>query len=136
MSHRPRPLLLGYIRAHLASTPAEIRRLEVQLEDFVAREEFSLGTVFVDRGEAPGAFHALIEELERDENVRGLLIPDLRHLSADEQLILSKHEQGARTPVIVVNFAPLAGGPGATTPGCSGSAILARRLTRRRREEP
>ena len=136
MSHRPRPLLLGYIRANLAATPAEVRRLEIQLEDFVAREEFSLGTVFVDRGEAPGAFHALIEELERDESVRGLLIPDLRHLTSEEQLILSKHEQGSRTPVLVVRFAPLAGGPGAASHACFGSAVLARRFQRRRREEP
>jgi len=133
MPPRPRPLLLGYIRASVVATAIELRRMEHELEAFVEREEFSLGTVFVERGSTPGAFHALMDALGRDESVRGVLIPDLRHLSSDEQLILSRHEQGSRTPVLVVNFVPLAGGPDAASPACIGSAILERRHRRRRK---
>jgi hypothetical protein len=121
MSHRPRPLLLGYIRASVFGRAADLHRAEAALAAFVAREEFSLGPVFVEKDGVTGAFHALLDELVRNEAARGVLIPDLRHLSCDEQLILSRHEQGARTPVVVVDFAPSAGGPGADSPVCTGS---------------
>ena len=71
------------------------------------------------------ALHALMDELARNEAARRVLIPDLRHLSCDEQLMLSRHERGARTPVVAVNFTPSAGGPGADSPVCTGSSAPA-----------
>lgn len=125
MSRGPRPVLLGYIRVSALPGLADLLRVEAELADFVAREGFSLGTVFTEQDGVPGAFSALLEELGRNDTARGVLIPDLRHLSCDEQLILSRHEHGAQTPVLVVNFTPLAGGPGAVSPVCAGSAIPA-----------
>jgi hypothetical protein len=129
-----RPMLLGYMRAAVVGTAAAQRRERAELEAFVAREDFTLGPVFVDGGDTPGAFHALLDELSRNDTVRGVLIPDLRHLSSEEQLVLSRHENGSRTPVLTVRFAPLAGGPGAESPVCSGPATLFKRA--RARSQP
>jgi len=126
-AHSWRPMLLGFIRASVLRGAAEIRRVSRELEDFVTREDFTLGPVFVESGNVPGAFHAMIDELGRNEAVRGLVIPDRRHLSAEEQLILSRHERGSRTPVLTVRSVPLTGGPGAAPPFGSGPAFPFRR---------
>jgi hypothetical protein len=118
-------MLLGYIRLDALERAADLRRAEADLATFVTREGFSLGPVFVETAGVTDALYALMDELARNEVARGVLIPDLRHLSCDEQLMLSRHERGARTPVVAVNFTPSAGGPGADSPVCTGSSAPA-----------
>ena len=107
------PLLLGYIRADLVGSPTELYRQEAQLHECAEREDFCLGTVFVERGRNPGAFHALMAEVSREEAVWGIVVPDLRHVGAVEQLILDRHEAGSRMAVLAAHASPRAGGPGA-----------------------
>ena len=111
-----RPLLLGYIRADLVRNRADLPRVEAQLEAFAHREAFSLGAVYVERGSAPGAFDALMTELARDETTHGVVVPDLRHVTVVEQLVLTRHEEGARTAIFTANFTPRSGGPGVGSP--------------------
>jgi hypothetical protein len=116
LSNHPQPLLLGYIRADVLRDRAELPDVEEQLAAFAARETFSLGAVYVERGSAPGAFEALMDDLGRDEAAHGVVVPDLRHLTVSEQLVLTRHEEGARTAVFTANFTPRAGGPGVGAP--------------------
>lgn len=109
------PLLLGYIRADVLRSRTEIHRVEAQLHACAEREDFCLGTVFVERGRNPGAFHALMAEVSR-EDAWGIVVPDLRHVGVVEQLILNRHEFGARMAVLVANVTPRPGGPGAVQP--------------------
>lgn len=127
MSNHPRPLLLGYIRADVLKDRADLPRVEAQLEAFAAREAFSLGAVYVERGSAPGAFDALMTEVARDEATHGVVVPDLRHVTVVEQLVLTRHEEGARTAIFTANFTPRAGGPGV----CAPDARQVRRSTSR-----
>jgi hypothetical protein len=114
MSNHPRPLLLGYIRTDVLPNRTELPRVEAQLQACADREEFSLGTVFVERGHNPGAFDALIAEVSREETaVWGIVVPDLRHVGVVEQLVLTRHEAGARMAVLAANVPPRPGGPGA-----------------------
>ena len=109
------PLLLGYIRANVVGTRSELYRVEAQLHECAEREDFCLGTVFVERGRNPGAFHALMAEARREE-AWGIVIPDLRHIGVVEQLLLNRHELGARLAVLVAHVPPRPGGPGAVQP--------------------
>jgi hypothetical protein len=127
MNNRPRPLLLGYIRADVLKDRADLPRVEAQLEAFAHREAFSLGAVYVERGSAPGAFDALMTEVTRDEATHGVVVPDLRHVTVVEQLVLTRHEEGARTPFFTANFTPRSGGPGV----CAPDARQVRRSTSR-----
>ncbi|PVG81059.1 hypothetical protein DDE18_19770 [Nocardioides gansuensis] len=113
MSNNPRPLLLGYIRTDVLRSGTELPRVEAQLQAFAHREEFSLGTVYVARGDNPGAFDALMGEVTREEAAWGVVVPDLRHVTVVEQLVLTRHEAGARTAVLAANVSPRPGGPGA-----------------------
>lgn len=99
MSDHIRPVLLGYIRADLLRSGAELSRTEAALQAFAETEEFSLGTVYVEQGSTSGAFHALMGEMSRDEAARGVVVPDLRHLTVLEQLVLTRHEAGGRTAI-------------------------------------
>jgi hypothetical protein len=114
--NHPRPLLLGYIRTDVLGSHAELPRVEAELQACAHREEFSLGTVFVESGHNPGAFDALMAEVSREEAAWGIVVPDLRHVGVVEQLVLARHEAGARTAVLVANVAPRPGGPGAAQP--------------------
>ena len=125
MSNRPRPVLLGYVRADVLRSGTELPRVEAQLEAFAAREKFTLGTVFVEKGNAPGAFQTLMGEVTRDETTWGVVVPDLRHVTVVEELVLTRHENGAGTPILVANFTPRAGGPGMGSPTHVGSAVPA-----------
>ena len=116
MTAHTRPLLLGYIRADLLRDRADLPRVEAQLEAFAHREAFSLGAVYVERGSAPAAFEALMTEVTRDETTHGVVVPDLRHVTVVEQLVLTRHEAGARTAVFTASFTPRSGGPGVGTP--------------------
>jgi hypothetical protein len=104
MSNHPRPVLLGYIRADRLASAAEIRRVEAALATFAHREQFSLGTVYVEKGTTAGVFHALMGELARDD-AWGLVVPDLRHLTVVEHLVLNGSD-GGRTPVVVATHGP------------------------------
>ena len=117
MSNHPRPVLLGYVRSDVLRNGTELPHATAQLEAFADREEFSLGTVYVEQGDAPGAFHALMTEMTGDETAWGVVVPDLRHMTVVEQLVMTRHESGARTPVLVAAHSPLAGGPGVGSPG-------------------
>ena len=94
-----RPVLLGYIRSGVIPDHADLPRVEAELEAFAHREGFSLGAVYVDRGSAPGAFDALMTEADRDETTHGVVVPDLRHVTIVEQLVLTRHERGTRTAI-------------------------------------
>jgi hypothetical protein len=116
MSNHPRPLLLGYIRADVLTSATEFPGVEAELGAFADREEFSLGTVYVEKGDTPGAFHALIAEMNRNETAWGVVVPDLRHMTDQEQLVLRMHhEDGAKVAILVANFSPRSGGPGAVS---------------------
>jgi hypothetical protein len=128
MSNNPRPLLLGYIRADVLTNGTALPAVEAELAAFADREEFSLGTVYVEKGATPGAFHALMAEVNRNEAAWGVVVPDLRHVTEDENLVLrSHHEERATTPVLVANFSPRAGGPGAVSACRARSALPSRR---------
>ena len=116
MNTNVRPLLLGYIRADVLRDRADLPKVEAQLEAFADREAFTLGPVYVENGSAPGAFAALMSEVARDEATYGVVVPDLRHLTVVEQLVLTGHEEGARTAIFTATFTPFAGGPGVGAP--------------------
>ena len=116
MTGHARPLLLGYIRADVLRDRADLPSVEAELEAFADREDFSLGVVYVERGAAPGAFDALMTEVARDETTYGVVVPDLRHVTVTEQLVLTRHEGGARAAIFTANFTPRSGGPGVGAP--------------------
>jgi hypothetical protein len=123
VSHEPRPVLLGYIRADVLRAPTPAEQVEAELVDFADREEFSLGTVYVERGAPAAAFHSLMTELVHGEAAWGLVVPDLRHLTDGEQQVLRRHGEGVPARVVVANFSPRSGGPGAESPACARSAV-------------
>jgi hypothetical protein len=123
MTNRPRPLLLGYVRADALRDSTEIDGAKAQLEAFAEREEFSLGTVYVAQGDAPAAFHALIAKVTRDEAAWGVVVPDLRHLTVVEQVVLNRHEDGALLPILTAAFTPRADGPGVGSPTRAGPVV-------------
>lgn len=116
MSNHPRPLLLGYIRTDVLRSRTELPRVEAQLQACADREEFCLGTVYVEKGHNPGAFDALMAEVSREEAAWGIVVPDLRHVGLVEQLVLTRHDAGPGLAVLVANVAPRPGGPGAVHP--------------------
>jgi hypothetical protein len=121
MTGWPRPTFVGYLRADVLQTGVDVRRAEERLYAFAEREAFNLGTVYVEHGPTCDAFTTLMDAVSRDEAARGVVVPDLRHLTLLERLVLSRHECGAMTPVITAGFPPRPGGPGARFPeerGC------------------
>jgi hypothetical protein len=61
-----RPLLLGYIRAHLTMTADEIDAARLSLAAFALAEGFALGTVYLEHPQtAPAAFEALVDAVRR-----------------------------------------------------------------------
>lgn len=111
MSSPEQPLLLGYIRGDLLRNGSELPQVKAQLEAFADREMFSLGGVLVAEGDAPATFSALME-VARDEAAWGIVVPDLRHLTAVEQLILARDAVGGQTAIFAATLGPQAGGPG------------------------
>jgi hypothetical protein len=112
MSDHTRPTLLGYIRADVLRNGTELPRVEAELQAFADTEEFSLGTIYIEKGQASAAFHALMTEMGRDEATRGVVVPDLRHLTVLEQLVLTRHVDGGRTAIFAATVPSRAGGPG------------------------
>jgi len=123
MSDHIRPVLLGYIRADVLRNGTELPRMEAQLQAFAETEEFSLGTIYVEQGGASGAFHALMSDLSRDETAEGVVVPDLRHLTVLEQLVLTRHEDGARTAIFAAGIRSRAGGPDVASPNRARPAV-------------
>lgn len=115
--NHPRPMLLGYIRADVLANATDLPRVEAELDAFANHEEFSLGTVYVEKGGTPGAFHALMAEVRRSEATWGVVVPDLRHVTDQERLVLRMHhEDSVDTAILVARFSPRSGGPGAVSP--------------------
>jgi hypothetical protein len=112
MSSQEPPRLLGYIRADLLKNGTELTQVKAQLEAFADREKFTLVGVLVAEGDAPATFSALME-VARDEAAWGIVVPDLRHLTAVEQQILARNADGGRTAIFAAALGPHAGGPGA-----------------------
>ena len=123
MSDHIRPLLLGYIRADMLRNGTELPRMEAALQAFADTEEFSLGTIYVEHRGASGAFHALMSEMSRDEAARGVVVPDLRHLTVLEQLVLTRHEDGARTAIFAARIQSRSGGPDVASPNRARPAV-------------
>ncbi len=123
MSDHIRPVLLGYIRADMLRNGTELPRMAAELQAFADTEKFSLGTVYVEQGGSSGAFHALMSEMSRDEAARGVIVPDLRHLTVLEQLVLTRHEDGARTAIFAVRITSRAGGPDGALPNRARPAV-------------
>jgi hypothetical protein len=98
-----RPVLLGYIRSDILRGGTDLPAAEAQLEAFASSEEYSLGTVYVEKGVAPGAFEALVIEVTRDEANWGVVVPDLRHLTEDEHAVLRGHNGGGHMPILVAS---------------------------------
>jgi hypothetical protein len=113
MSFQEPPLLLGYIRADLLRNGTELQRVRAQLEAFADRERFSLGGIAVAEGDAPATFSALMAEVAHYEAAWGIVVPDLRHLTVVEQLILARDADGGQTAIFAATLGPHAGGPGA-----------------------
>lgn len=111
MSSEDPPLLLGYVRADLLPDGIELPQVKAQLEAFADSERFRLGGVLVAEGDAPATFTALME-VARDEVAWGIVVPDLRHLTDVEQLILAHDADGGRTAIFAATLGPYAGGPG------------------------
>ena len=80
----PRPILLGYIRADMLTVGDNLAAVEARLEEFAETEEYTLGTVYVERGRTWGALDALTDEIAWNEDTRGLVVPDGRHLADAE----------------------------------------------------
>jgi hypothetical protein len=123
MSEHIRPVLLGYIRADMLRNGTELPRVEAELQAFAVTEEFSLGTIYVEQRGASGAFHALMSEMSRDEAARGVIVPDLRHLTVLEQLVLTRHEAGARTAIFAARIPSRAGGHDGASPNRTRPAV-------------
>ena len=122
VSNGPRPVLLGYIRADVLHSATEVERAQAHLFGFADREEFSLGTVYVEWGITVAAFHSLMAELAHDEAAWGVLVPDLRHLTDGVRQVLSGPEEGVQTRIVVANFFPRSGAAGAESPARATSA--------------
>ena len=105
-------MLLGYIRADRLPNRTDLPQVKAQLEAFADREKFSLGGVLVAEGDAPATFSALME-VAHEAAAWGIVVPDLRHLTDVEQLILARDADGGRTAIFAATLGPQSGGPGA-----------------------
>jgi hypothetical protein len=106
------PLLLGYIRADLLRNGTKLPQARAQLQTFADREQFNLGGVAVAEDDAPATFSALMAEVGHYEAAWGIVVPDLRHLTDVEQLILARDADGWRTAIFAASPGPRSGGPG------------------------
>ena len=104
MSSSPRPLLLGYIRAQVLPSRVELPTVEEELASFADRENFCLGTVYIERGTAPGAFRELLSELERDDTAFGIVVPGLHHLTSAERQVVGAAQYGAGLRIVVAHI--------------------------------
>jgi hypothetical protein len=105
MTDATKPLLLGYMRAHLLMTEEELTAAKEQLRQFAQREDYTLGTVLVEQLDTmPAAFAALVEAVDREGAV-AIVVPSTAHLTAGglPPLLTSylKHVTGIR--VLVAN---------------------------------
>jgi hypothetical protein len=103
-----RPLLLGYVRADALTTPDKLAMAEANLAAFAATEGFTLGTVYVERDEtAPGAFHALMDEVLRNEDAWAVVVPDVTHLDPGRPYMTQAHRHDfANVSVLVADLFP------------------------------
>jgi hypothetical protein len=117
MNGNPQPTMVGYIRAAALPRRTYVSKVAADLEEFALREQFSLANIYVEWDEGPAAFHAVLEEVDRNEAAMGVLVPDLRHVADEERLVMRRHQQDhAETAVQVASFSPRSGGPGVVSP--------------------
>ena len=103
MNHHLRPVLLGYIRADALRAKTDLPLVETSLEAFAEAEEYTLGTIFVEQGRnSTGAFDALVDEMRRNEDAWGVVVPDGRHLAAPEHRVLRRLGQDCASMSLVV----------------------------------
>jgi hypothetical protein len=108
MSNHIRPVILGYIRAEVLRADSDLPVAEACLESFAEAEEYTLGTIFVEQGHTTtGAFDALIDEVRRNEDAWGLVVPDVRHLADAEHCVMRRHrEDCAGMSLLIANLSP------------------------------
>jgi hypothetical protein len=76
-----KPLMVGYIRAHLMMTEHELANAKQDLADFAVKEGYTLGRIYVERVDrAPAAFQTLMDEVRRHE-AKAVVVPGLHHLA-------------------------------------------------------
>lgn len=125
MSEKTRPLMLGYIRAHLLMTWDELAIVKANLAVFAASEGYTLGTVYTERiDRSPAAFQALMDAIPREE-AKAVVVPGMHHFAVlgapnamKEHL---QHYTGAR--VLEVDSHPSAGGPVSGSPNRHRPAV-------------
>jgi rhamnogalacturonyl hydrolase YesR len=103
-----RPLLLGYIRAHILMTDEEIAAAKDTLVTYASTEGFALGTVYVEHAStAPAAFHALLDEVRRDNDVWAVAVPTPHHLAVGGRQAMRRDlEHHGSVHVLVVQASP------------------------------
>ncbi len=108
MTDSTRPLLLGYMRAHILMTADEIAAAADTLAAFASTEGFVLGTVYVEHARsAPAAFHALLDEIRRDNDVWAVAVPTPHHLAVGGRQAMQRHlEHHGSVHVLVVQPSP------------------------------
>jgi hypothetical protein len=76
-----RPVVLGYVRAQLTHSRAELAETVRRLAEFAEREGYTLGKVFTERADtAPTTYHALIAAALK-HGVTAVVVPNLGHLT-------------------------------------------------------
>ena len=102
MSDRIRPLVFGYICEDALLGEEPLASAETRLEDFASAQGFILGPIYIDRRHRlPWAFDALMQEVRRDDEAWGIVIPDVGHLNEANHRAVSA-SQGDYTSVTVL----------------------------------
>jgi hypothetical protein len=97
-----RPLMLGYLRAHLLMSEAELTAAKAELVGFAEREGYTLGVVFVeDLDRAPAAFQALLAEVARTD-AEAVVVPGLQHVGVLGEIQSLRQQLQHRTGVRVL----------------------------------
>jgi hypothetical protein len=111
-----RPAVVGYVRAHLLMTPAELVGIKDQLVAFAAAEGYTLGRVFTEHAHTvPEAFRELVDAVIRDK-VEAVVVPSLHHLGVLGSPLQVKDDVEFGTGARVLVAAPWTGGAGVLIP--------------------
>lgn len=81
MTVATRPLMFGYLRAHLLMTQTELADTKDRLAYVAHTEGYALGTVFIEHlPTVPAAFAALIEAVDQ-HGAEAIVVPSPMHLA-------------------------------------------------------
>jgi rhamnogalacturonyl hydrolase YesR len=73
-------------------TVDEVAAAKLTLAAFAIAEGFVLGTVYIEHARtAPAAFHALLDEIRRDNDIWAVVVPTPHHLTADGPRAMTSH---------------------------------------------